>query len=248
MERCFIHLTVQAAGTLLQHPKLGRDVAGAFRSSHHVVSIGQRFYYLEIAGAHPVTVPTARGAQGAVRRMSDVNVALDFRKDEFRVCVYLSEADAQQIAAKVRSRDLTSALVLGKRVYDAGVRVALGGDVRRHVKILSEVPAQEQLFGTGLKQLTADVKDRVIKAVVDWIGQALAEYLKVGAGELVAATENPADGVTMVVRIINPPGAVLVRRLLTGEGVDPGALKDLGSLFQGKPRFGVTTVAGFRFE
>src|SRR5262249_21139550 len=50
-------LTVQAAGTLLQHPKLGRDVAGAFRSARHTVAVGQRFYYLEIAGAHPVSVP-----------------------------------------------------------------------------------------------------------------------------------------------------------------------------------------------
>ncbi len=244
----FQPLTVQAAGTLLQHPKLGRDVAGAFRSTRHVVSIGQRFYYLEIAGAHPVTVAAARGAQGAVRRTSDVNVALDFRKDEFRVCVYLSEADAQEIAAKIRSRDLTSVLVLAKKVYEAGVQVALGGDIRRHVKVLSELPTQEQLFGVGLKQLTAEVRDRVTKAVAAWVGQALAEYLKAGAGEFVTATEDPADGVTMVVHIVNPPGAPLVRRLLKGEGIDAGALKDVGSLFKGKPQLSVNTVPGFRFE
>jgi hypothetical protein len=241
-------LTVQAAATLLQHPKLGRDIPGAFRSTRHTVALGQRFYYLEIAGAHPVSIPAGVAGHGAVRRTSAVNVALDFRKDEFRVFVYLSETDAQEIAAKVRSRDLTAVLVLAKRVYEAGVRVALGGDIKSHVKILSETPPQEQLFGVGLKQLAAGVKERLIKEVVGWIGQAVAEYLKAGAGEFVAAADQPADGVTMIVHILNPPGAPLVRKLLHGDGLGAGDLKDLGSLFSGKPRLSVNTVAGFRFD
>jgi len=241
-------LTVRAAATLFQHPKLGRDIAGVFRSARHTVAVGQRLYYLEIAGAHPVSVPPGSVGAGAVRRTSDVNVALDFRKDEFRVFVYLSETDTQEIAAKIRSRDLTAVLVLAKRVYESGVRVALGGDIKRHVKILSETPPQEQLFGFDLKQLAAGVKERVIKEVVNWVGQALAEYLKTGAGEFVAAADNPADGVTMVVHILNPPGAPLVRRLLHGEGIGAGDLKDIDSLFRGKPKLSVNTLAGFSFD
>jgi hypothetical protein len=241
-------LTVRAAATLLHHPKLGRDVPGVFRSARHTVAIGQRFYYLEIAGAHPVNVPPGHVGAGAVRRTSDVNVTLDFRKDEFRVFVYFSETDAQEIAAKIRSRDLTAVLVLAKRAYESGVRVALGGDIKRHVKILSETPPQEQLFGLDLKQLAAGVKERVIKEVVNWVGQALAEFVKTGAGEFVAAADNPADGVTMVVHIVNPPGAPLVRRLLHGEGIGAGDLKDIDSLFRGKPRLSVNTVPGFSFD
>jgi hypothetical protein len=233
---------------LLQHPKLGRDVPGAFRSARHTVAIGQRFYYLEIAGAHPLSVPPGNAGAGTVRRMSDVNAALDFRKDEFRVFVYLSERDAQEVAARIRTRDLTAALVLAKRVYESGVRVALGGDIKRHVKILSETPPQEQLFGLNLKQLAAGLRERLTREVVNWVGQALAEYLKAGAGELVAAADNPADGVTIVVHILNPPGAPLVRRLLHGEGIGAGDLKDVGALFQGKPKLSVNTVAGFTFE
>jgi hypothetical protein len=242
-------LTVQAAGTLLQHPKLGRNTPGEFRSSRGAIAVGARFYYLEIAGARPITVAASGGARtAAVRRTSDVNVTLDFPKDEFRVFVYMSESDAQEIAAKIRKQDLTSVLLLARRVYEAGLNVALGGDIQRHVKILTETVPQEQLFGKQLKQLAEHVKQYLTKKVIGWVGAAIAEYVKAGAGEFVAATEDPADGVTVIVQIANPPGAPLVRKLLRGEGIGLGALRDLESIFKGQPRVAVKTVAGFRFD
>ena len=56
-----------------------------------------------------------------------------------------------------------------------------------------------------------------------------------------------ADGVTLVVTIINPPGAPLVRRLLRGEGIGPEAFRDIASMFRGDPRVTVSSVPGFRF-
>jgi hypothetical protein len=240
-------LTVQAAGTLLAHPRLGRDVPGEFRSSRDAIAVGSRFYLLEIPGARPVVVTGAAG-RPAIRRTSDVNITLDFPKDEFRVFVYLSEATAQEIAAKIRTRDLTAVLLLAKRVYDAGVNVALGGEIHRHVKVLTEAVREDQFLGKELGQLAAQLRQRLMAKVVEWIGRALAEYLKAGAGELVAAAEDPADGVTLVVGIAHPPGAPLVRKLLAGEGIGAGALADVGSLFKGEPKLTVKSVAGYRFD
>jgi hypothetical protein len=242
-------LTVHAAGTLLQHPRLGRDLPGGFVSSRRAVAIGQRFYYLEIAGARPIEAPAPAGGAGtlAVRRTSDVNVTLDFPKDEFRVFLYLSEADAQQIAAGIRKQDLTSVLVLAKRVYETGLSVALGGDITRHAKIVTEAP-QEELFGGALKQLAETVKQFLAKKVAAWVGRALADYMKASAGEFIAATEDPADGVTIVVTIANPPGAPLVRKLLRGEMVGGAMLAGLATHFQGSPQLSAKTVAGFRFD
>ena len=241
-------LTVEAAGTLLQHPKLGRKIPGEFRSSRGKIAVGSRFYYLQIDGARPITVTTGPSGNTAVRRTSDVNVTLDFPKDEFRVFVYLSESEAQEIAGKIRKQDLTSVLVLTRRVYQAGVGVALGGDIQRHVKILTEAVPQEQFFGKQLKRLAEHVKQRLVKKVVDWVGKAFADYLKAGAGEFVTATEDPGDGVTVVVQIANPPGGPLVRKLLRGDGIGLDAVKDLDSLFKGDPKLAVKTVAGFRFD
>jgi len=240
-------LTVEAAGTLLQHPKLGRAVPGTYLSTRGAVAVGQRFYYLEIAGARPIPAPAAAGEiASAVRRTSDVNVTLDFPKDEYRVFLFLSEGDAQQAAAAIRRQDLTSVLVLTKRVTDMGVGVALGGDIMRHVQILSEAP-QEEMFGGQMKQLAESVKRRLVRKVEAWVGRAVADYMKASAGEFVAATEDPADGVTIVVTIGSPPGGPIVRKLLRGEMVGGAMLAGLDSLFVGHPRLSAQTVPGFRF-
>jgi hypothetical protein len=241
-------LTVRAAGTLLQHPRLGRDVPGEFRSSRGRIAVGARFYVLEIPGALPITVMTGPAGTPAVRRTREVNIALDFPKDEFRVFLYLSEATAQEIASAIRKQNLASVLMLAKRASEAGVKVALGGDIHRHVKVLTGAVRQDQFLGKQFAQLAGHVRQRLIRKVVDWVAKALADYLKSGAGELVAAAEDPADGVTVVIRMANPPGAPLVRRLLGGEGVSAAALGDLDSLFSGEPKLSVKSVAGFRFD
>ena len=239
-------LTVEAAGALLQHPKLGRNVPGSFLSARGAVAVGQRFYYLEIAGARPISTATGTGAR-AVRRTTTVNVTLDFPKDEFRVFVYLGESDAQQAAAAIRKQDLTSVLVLTKRVLDAGVSVALSGDIKRHVKMLSEAP-QEEIFGGALKDLADSVKRLLIKKVEAWAGTAVAQYMKGSAGEFVIATEDPADGATIVVTIASPPGAPIVRKLLRGEMIGGAMLAGLDKLFVGQPKLSAKAVPGFRFD
>jgi hypothetical protein len=239
-------LTVEVAGALLQHPKLGRNVPGSYRSARGAVAVGQRFYYLEIAGARPISTPTGAGAP-VVRRTTTANVTLDFPKDEFRVFVYLGESDAQQAAAAIRKQDLTSVLLLTKRVADAGVSVALSGDIKRHVRILSEAP-QEEIFGGALKQLADSVRGLLIKKVEAWVGTAVAQYMKGSAGEFIAATEDPADGVTIVVTIASPPGAPMVRKLLRGEMVGGAMLAGLDKLFVGEPKLSAKTVPGFRFD
>jgi hypothetical protein len=241
-------LTPDAAGILLQQPKLGRNVPANYVSSRRRVAVGQRFYYLEIAGARPAPPVAPNGARTAVQRSSEVNVTLDFPKDEFRVFVYLSEADAQSIAAKMRKRDVSAVVVSAKKIYEAGVATALGGDIRRHVKIRSEALPQEQFVGKLLQRLTENVKRQLAKRVTEWVGKAVAEYVSARGAELVTATEDPADGATIVVTIVNPPGGALVRKLLRGDGIGPEALRDVSALFKGDPKVSATTVAGFRVD
>lgn len=238
--RLFHPLTVAAAGTLLGEPRLGRDHHRT--RGRHRIPVGHRFYYLEI--------PTVRASEAEVSaaRASEVNVTLDFPKDEFRIYAYLSEADAQDVAARLRRRDVTAAFVAVKRVYEAGLTAALTGDIRRHVRILSEDLPQEQLFGGLFHRLADEVKRVLARKVAAWVGRAVADYLQARAGELIAATEDPADGVTVVVTIVNPPGAPLVRKLLHG-GIGLGDVAGgLHDAFHGVPRAAVQVVQGFRFD
>ena len=68
--------------------------------------------------------------------------------------------------------------------------------------------------------------------------------MKASAGEFVAATEDPADGVTVVVTIVNPPGAPLVRKLLRGEMVGGAMLAGIDSLFTGQPKLSAEDGGG----
>jgi hypothetical protein len=240
-------LSPRVAGVLLQQPKLGRKAPGRFRSTRRAIAVGQRFYYIEIPGARAAaTTPATDGARADVKRSSEANLTLDFPKDEFRVFLYLSEADAQEMAGKVRNRNLTAAHLSAKKIYEAGVATALGGDVQRHVKIVSEALPQDQFSGLA-KQLAATVKGQLTKRVVEWVGKGVADYFGSRAGEFVTATEDPADGATLTVRIVSPPGGPIIRKLLKGE-LNPAQLGDAGSIFKGEPKLEVTTVAGYRFD
>jgi hypothetical protein len=224
-------LTVAAAGMLLGQPGLGRDVPGEFRSTRGRIAAGQRFYFLDVAGARPLG-----------RRTSEVNVALNFRKDEFRVATYLSEAEAQAIAGMVRKRDVTGALVAARRVYATGVASALGGDVRRRVKVLTESVDHEDILGRQVGALPGALRAQLAGKVTEWVAKALAEHVAARGEDFVAASEDPADGVTVIVQITNPPGAPALRRLLSGAG---GGGADLGLLFQGQPTLSARTLPGF---
>jgi hypothetical protein len=247
--RLFHPLTTAAAGTLLREPKLGRDMPPGAGRRRHRIPVGKRFYYLEIAGARPVQpTGTTTAARAAAGRSSEVNVTLDFTKDEFRVFAYLSEADAQDIATKLRNRDVTAAIIAGKKLYEAGLSTALSGDIARHVKILSEELPQEQLFGGLLGRLTDQIKGLLAKKVSQWIGKAWSDYVQSRSAEFITATEDPADGVTLVVTIVNPPGAPLVRKLLKGSIGVGDVVGGIESVFKGDPKVGLQTVAGFRFD
>jgi hypothetical protein len=247
--RVFHPLSVAAAGTLLHEPGLGRDLPPAAGRRRHRIRVGKRFYYLEIAGARPVRPAGATlAARAAAGRSSEVNVTLDFPKDEFRVFAYLSEADAQDVATKLRRRDVTAAIIAAKKIYEAGLATAFSGEIARHVKILSEDLPQEQLFGGLLGGVTDRVKELLAKRVGGWISTAFADYVQARGAELVAATEDPADGVTLVATIVNPPGAPLVRKLLKGSIGIGDAVGGIESVFKGDPKVGLQTVAGFRFD
>ena len=172
----FHQLTKEAAGILLGQPKLGRAVPAPIGAARRAVAVGQRFYYLEIAGARPVLV--GAGGRARLRRTSHVHLAADVPRDEYRASIYLSEAQAQEVAARIRRRDLTAALMLARRAYASALAPAVG-DVR------------------GLPE---PLRRRLAKQVDPMITRAFAEHFKQASAEFLAATENAEDGVTVSIR------------------------------------------------
>ena len=237
--RMFHPLTREAAALLLHEPGLGRVAAGGGAAARRRIAVGRRYYYLELEGARGAAATTPR-------RSSEVNVTLDFAKDEFRVAVFLGEHDAQDIAARVRRRDQTGALLAIKRIYEAALASALGGEMSSHVRIQGEALPQEQFVGRIVQRLTTRVRELLARMVTTAVGQGLSDYLTTRASEFVSATEDPRQGVTIVVTLLNPPGAPIVRRLLRGGGISGDLLRNVEAAFAGRPTLTVRTVPGFR--
>jgi hypothetical protein len=202
-------LSREAAATLIGEPGLGRDVSEAYTEAPSPLAIGQRLYYLEVPGA--TTTPVAAGAPpGTPRRSSDATAIVDMRAREVKVTLYVSEADAQSIAARLRRREpLGASLASLRRIYARALGPALGAGRASRVRIASE--GEETLEGEHLvrRRRPATGRRRHPRRLrrpllVRWIGRALAHELERCRESFLRATEAPEDGVTIVLRL-RPP-------------------------------------------
>lgn len=238
-------LTPEAATALVQQPGLGRQTSARFLASRHMISVGQRLYFLEIAGARPQVAPPEPGQPQRPRRTSQVNLTLDFPKDQISTYIFLSEATSQEIAVKLRQNaPVGSVMKLVKGVFEAGLNTALSGQINRHVKIIHEAVNPDQFLGLGpaLKRLLPIILNMLLKKLMEWLAQRLAEYFRQRAQEFIGATADPKDGVTLIVTFTNPPGMPILRKVLKGEFVNL-----IGNWFpRGVPNAEIRVVPGFR--
>jgi hypothetical protein len=218
----FHPLTPEAATALLQEPELGREVSSEYLSSEDPLAIGERLYYLEIAGSRPQVTSTHPGRPPAARRASEVNLTLDFPRNQIRVYIFLSEAASQKITAMLRQRAPVGALHSNLRTeYGRDLDAALSGRINRHVKIIHEAVYPDRFFGLGLaiKRVHPLYLQWLRKMLQWWLRQRLAEYLRQEAQKFISATEDPADGVTLVVTFTSPPGLSSLREIVGSASV-----------------------------
>jgi hypothetical protein len=209
-------LTPEAAGMLLGEPGLGRPFDSPGSASRYATETGQRFYYLSIPGAKPV-LPADNKGRGRMRRPSRVKLTLNFPAGQIRVCVYLSEVRAQGMAVKLRQQaHIGGVLIPLRAILERGLLSALRGGGHGRLKIIHETVAPEQALGGALLRIPSVVLGSLRFRLREWILKGLADFLKAQAQRFVAATEAPADGVTLMVAIDNPPGLDLLRQALKG--------------------------------
>src|SRR5207253_1843292 len=100
-------LTPTAAGSLLREPTLGTAVPRRYLRTRHRVAAGQRVYILEpLGGSLGAQLPGApRFAAGRIW------IAVSPAKARITLGIYLSEAEAQQVAAALRQKRGTAPLL-----------------------------------------------------------------------------------------------------------------------------------------
>jgi hypothetical protein len=228
---------------LFCEPGLGRDVSAKYLADPLTISVGQRFYYLEIPGARPQTMPTANGHPG-IPRSSGVQVTLDFPRDELRVFMFLSEADAQAIAVKLRQQAPSGAVIMALRPLLKAELKAAFSERSRPVKILHEAVTPEQSRGPALKRLPPIAQRVMGENLLKWLGRSLGEYFQQRAQDFLMAAQDLNYGVTVMAKFTNLPGFSDIRKILRGEAVSLGGLW----VHDGTPAVDIQVVAGYRHD
>jgi hypothetical protein len=220
-------LTREAAAVLLGEPELGRDVDPRYLVDEHTTSVGQRFYYLEIAGRRPLATPS-RGGRSQPRQPTRSRLVLDFPRAEIRLRLFLSEIRAQEVAVQLRQKAHPGAVVARlQRHLERGLRTSLSGGFAR-LKLVHEAVTPERWTG-AMRALPSVVPQLLQARLRDWILKGLADHLRQRGEEFVRAADDPTDGVTVLVTLANPPGFTELRRALRGNGVSLAGLRMTGT-------------------
>ena len=213
-------LTPEAAGLLLGEVGLGREVSEKYLNDPTMPpAVGQRFYYLDIAGARPQMFATPHGTP-VLRHLSEVNLTMNMPRDQIQVFLFLSETRAQEMVLKLRQNAPAGVVMSSlKSVYTPGLRSALSRGMVRRIKVIHTAVSPEQSNGQALKWLPQIVNGRLEEKISEWLGRGLSAHFQQQTQGFVAATEADADGVTIAVTLNNPPGLPKIRRVLAGEPV-----------------------------
>lgn len=227
-------LTPDAAALLLGEPALGEEAEARYMDGQ-LLGVGQRLYYLEAAdaggaaaaepggalAAQPVAAPApaARHTRAPASRPGRVRINLGCTDDTLRAELYLTEAEAQRLAAGLRQgRQAGQLLAPLIRPLRRRIRAALTGHGLRIVH--GAVPP-----GAGaaaLRTLPAGALNRLAATVEEALTRGLATLLKDHREAFTAATEAPEDGATVRVVLKAAPVLARVRSALDGRPERPG--------------------------
>lgn len=258
-------LTVAAATALLNEPGLGKDFGNSLMASHDKVAVGQRFYYLEVAGA-PVRRPRIisrthrhkRGQNGIqiTARTSDIQAVLNFVRSEINVNYFFSEADANNIVEKLTKNDVIGVAEGIRKSLRDTLNKVLVSKASSKVKIIHEsipelylsyVPETEQFAGAIGKIALQKVIEKLTERFVDAGYQAAKSFFKTRAAEFKDALTKPEDGITLRVSWAKVPGMAQIRsviKLIRGEG-SLGDLKNISLPTINAPTVTVTEGKNF---
>lgn len=215
-------LTPRASAVLLGRPGLGR--ASAFDPRR--LAVGQRFYHLAIAGRRPLGAYGAHGHRPQMRRRFHFNATLDSVQDQVRVCLFLSEVKAQRLAVQLRQQVSIGVIsVAFRHAIEKRLQRMFGGVAPRRLRIVHAAMPPGMPSAQLLQNLPRVAAGAFATKLQEWLVQGYAEFLRTQSQELLAATQDPADGVTLQFTIERPPGLKALCQAAVQPGPAAGALQ-----------------------
>jgi hypothetical protein len=172
-------------------------------------------------------------------------VTLDTSNDQMRVCVFLSEVKAQRLAVRIRQKSHVGSIsVAFDRLLGRRLPPILRGKRPRRLRLKHAGLAPAAMNGPALEKLLAVVPPVLIAKTREWLVNAFTDFLKTSSQKFLAASEDPADGVTLTFTIEQAPGLKELGPVLSGKGTT-GAVET--AVAQGRqPSVRVDAVSGHR--
>jgi hypothetical protein len=223
-------LTHEAASVLLGKPGLGRNLWPG--SGVRTLVPGQRVFHM-VVGRRPLAISGPMG-RPRVRRLVRLHVFLDTVRNEARINVFLSEVKAQRLAVRLRQQSHAGSLAVAfQRLLARRLPHILHGRRPRRLRIVHPGIAPGAASAPLLGRLPAIVPQLFIDKMQEWLLAAFTEFAKTQAQAFLTASENPADGVTLVFTIQQPPGLKEIAQVITGKG--PAAADVAAVISKGAP-------------
>ncbi len=236
-------LTPDSASMLLGEPGLGRAVSSRFLDDPMRIAVGQRFYLLEIVDA---AGPGGYGpALALAPRCCLGHVSFDFVSDQVKYSVYLSEAQAQEIALQLRRHTPGSApaFQIVQHVVHDGLRAARERRSIHQVDVIHPRLDPRNAVDVFFQILPAVAVESQFQQLADRASEAIGFELARHPQRFIAATEDPSAGLTLTVNVRRPAGMSALRRFLNGE---PVAWTELRARADESPETDVRVEAGYR--
>lgn len=238
-------LTPQAAAALLGRPALGRAAGVDPRR----LASGQRLYRLAIAGRRMLAAPAShpsshRGPRP--RRRFHLNATLDCVQDQIRVCAFLSESKAQKLAVQMRQQTNLGVVAAAFRKAVAWrLARAFAGVAPRRLRIVHSSMPPGQIAAHALGHVPRAAAGALAVKVQEWLVKGFADFLRTQAQPLLAAAQDPAEGVTLRFSIDKPPGLKEFGQAAVAKGVAANVLlRAIGA--PGTPAVRVAVESGHR--
>ena len=240
-------LTPQASSALLGRPGLGRMASLDPRR----ISAGQRFYHMSFPGRRPLSTHghAQHGQRARLRRRFHLNATLDSVQDQVRVCLFLSEVKAQKLAVRVRQQANVGAVAAEfhraiarrlQRIFGAS-----GALAQRRLRIVHAAMPPGQAAGAAMRNLPASLASAFAAKLKQSLVQGFVEFVRTQAQPLLAATQDPADGITLLFTIDRPAGLKELCQAMSGKGVDAASVAQ--AIAAGAaPQVRVSVVPGHR--
>jgi hypothetical protein len=137
-----------------------------------------------------------------------VDARVNLHRHSVHVLVYLSEADAQDVAARLRAKQTIAVAKLLRDRLDEGLRLALSPHPAGHLRWVDPGAGASSMVAnaTHPRLLSEPVPARAIAArVLGWAGGPLIEFATHHPEEVTAAADRHAQGITFDVRLSGVP-------------------------------------------